>query len=67
MTKALWASFVQLFDDYGDVLNGGTIESYAGGTTTPLATYTDSTGGVTNANPTRIAGQMWSGFVNGRL
>jgi hypothetical protein len=51
MTKALWASFVQLFDDYGDVLNGGTIESYAGGTTTPLATYTDSTGGVTNANP----------------
>ena len=23
--------------------------------------------GVTNANPTRIAGQMWSGFVNGRL
>jgi len=51
MTKALWASFVQLFDDYGDVLNGGTIDTYAGGTSTPLTTYADSTGGVTNANP----------------
>ena len=44
-------AFVQLFDDYGDELNGGTINSYAGGTSTPKATYTDSTGGATNANP----------------
>lgn len=51
MTKVLWASFVQLFDDYGDVLNGGTITSNAGGTSTPKSTYTDSTGGSTNANP----------------
>jgi hypothetical protein len=51
VTKVLWASFVQLFDDYGDVLAGGTIDSYAGGTSTPKATYTDSTGGSANANP----------------
>lgn len=51
MTKVLWASFVQLFDDYGDELNGGTISSFAGGTSTPKSTYTDSTGGATNANP----------------
>lgn len=51
MTKVLWASFVQLFDDYGDVLNGGTITSSAGGTSTPKVTYTSSTGLATNANP----------------
>jgi hypothetical protein len=51
MTKVIWADFVQLFDDYGDVLNGGTINSYAGGTSTPKVTYTDSGGLTTNANP----------------
>jgi hypothetical protein len=51
MAKVIWASFVQLFDDYGDVLNGGTINSYAGGTSTPKVTYTDSGGLTTNANP----------------
>jgi hypothetical protein len=51
VTKVLWSSFQQLFDEYGDVLNGGKIQTDAGGTTTPKATYTDSTGNVANANP----------------
>lgn len=51
MTKVLWASFQQLFDEYGDPLNGGKIESYIGGTSTPKATYTDSGGLTANANP----------------
>lgn len=42
---------VQLFDNYGEELNGGTVESYAGGTSTPKATYTSATGLVANANP----------------
>jgi hypothetical protein len=45
----LW--FTQLFDNLGDVLAGGKVQTYAGGTTTPLATYTDSGGLSTNANP----------------
>jgi hypothetical protein len=51
LTKVIWASFQQLSDEYGDVLNGGKIHTYTGGTTTPKATYTDSTGNVANANP----------------
>jgi hypothetical protein len=30
---------------------GGTLQSYAAGSTTPIVTYTDSTAGTTNANP----------------
>jgi hypothetical protein len=33
------------------VLSGGKINTYAAGTTTPTATYTDNTGTVPNANP----------------
>jgi len=51
VTKVLWGTFEQLFDDYGYVLNGGSISTYAGGTTTPKATYTDSTGGSAHTNP----------------
>jgi hypothetical protein len=43
--------FRQHFDNSGDVLNGGKIETYAGGTSTPATTWTDSAGGTTQANP----------------
>lgn len=43
--------FVQFFDDNGDPLNGGKLYTYAAGTTTPKATYTDESGGTPNANP----------------
>lgn len=43
---------LQFFDANGDPLVGGKLYSYVAGTTTPLATYTDSTGTTQNANPT---------------
>ena len=41
----------QFFDNNGLPLNGGLIYTYAAGTTTPQATYTDSTGTTPAANP----------------
>lgn len=41
----------QFFDDNGDPLSGGKIFTYAAGTTTPKATYTDFTGNTAHANP----------------
>lgn len=41
----------QLFDNQGVVLSGGKITTYLAGTTTPLATWTDSTQVTANANP----------------
>lgn len=41
----------QFFDNSGNPLNAGKVYTYAGGTTTPLATYTTSTGGTAHANP----------------
>lgn len=41
----------QFFDDNGAPLVGGLLYTYAAGTTTPLTTYTDSTGTVANTNP----------------
>ena len=43
---------LQFFDANGAPLVGGKLYSYVAGTTTPLATYTDSTGTTQNANPT---------------
>lgn len=42
---------VQFFDQNGVPLAGGKLYTYAAGTTTPQATYTDSTAGTSNANP----------------
>jgi hypothetical protein len=42
---------LQFFDNNGNPLVGGKLFTYAAGTTTPLATYTDSTGLTPNTNP----------------
>jgi hypothetical protein len=42
---------LQFFDANGNPLVGGKLFTYAAGTTTPLATYTDSTGVTPNTNP----------------
>ena len=42
---------LQFFDANGDPLVGGLLYTYAAGTTTPLVTYTDSTGVSANTNP----------------
>lgn len=41
----------RFFDSSGDPLSGGKLYTYAAGTSTPLATYTDQTEAVQNANP----------------
>ena len=42
---------LQFFDNNGKPMSGGCVATYAGGTTTTLATYTDATGTVANQNP----------------
>lgn len=42
---------IQLFSNSGVPLAGGQVFSYRAGTSTPLATYTDSTASVQNTNP----------------
>jgi hypothetical protein len=55
----------QFFTDDGVPLSGGLLYTYAAGTTTPLATYTSSTGLTANTNPIvlnsagRVANQIW--------
>lgn len=48
VTSLMPPPVVQFFDDNGNPLAGGRICTYAAGTTTPLATFTDSTGGTSN-------------------
>lgn len=56
-------ALLQKFDNYGKPLAGGRIYTYAAGTTTPLASYTDQGGTVVNTNPVVLdaAGraQLW--------
>ena len=55
----------QFFDNNGNPLAGGLIYTYSAGTTTPIATYTSSSGGTANANPIvldaagRTPAQIW--------
>ena len=42
------------FDNNGVICSGCLVFSYAGGTSTPIATYTDSTGGTPNTNPVTL-------------
>lgn len=52
MSVTLAPVLKQHFDDNnGAPLSGGKLFTYAAGTTTKLATYTDSTGGTSNVNP----------------
>lgn len=41
----------QFFTNFGVILTGGKLYTYAAGTTTPAATYTTSGGGTAHANP----------------
>lgn len=52
MTTQLAPLAVQRFyDNSGNLAIGGKVYTYAAGTSTPVATYTDSTGGTPNTNP----------------
>lgn len=63
--SALAGAGAQFFDDNGDPLAGGKINTYLAGTTTPAVTYTSSLGTVPNANPIvldsagRVTAQVW--------
>ena len=57
----------QFFDNNGNVLSGGKIYTYEAGTTTPLATYTSSTGVTAHTNPIVLdsagrvpGGEIWT-------
>jgi hypothetical protein len=53
----------QFFDNSGNVLTGGKIYTYEAGTTTPLASYTSSSGNTAHTNPIVLnaAGRVPSG------
>jgi hypothetical protein len=53
---------IQAFSNVGIPLGGGSVAVYLAGTTTPVTTYTDSTGGTPNANPIALspAGRLQS-------
>jgi hypothetical protein len=61
----------QAFDLNGDPLAGGKLYTYSAGTTTALATYTDSTGVTANANPvildSRGEASVWFQPLNYKL
>ena len=62
---------LQFFDLNGAPLSGGLLYTYAAGTTTPLATYTDSTGLIANTNPivldSRGEANVWLGADSYKL
>ena len=59
----------QLFNDNGDPLAGGKIETYLAGTNTPAVTYTTNAGNVAHTNPIVLdsagrvpSGEIWLAF-----
>ena len=62
---------LQFFDLNGAPLSGGLLYTYEAGTTTPLATYTDSTGLIANTNPivldSRGEANVWLGTASYKL
>lgn len=44
----------KFFDNNGNPMNGGLLFTYVSGTTTKIATYTDSSGGTPNSNPIQL-------------
>jgi len=62
---------LQFFDANGNPLVGGKLYSYAAGTTTPLATYTDAGGATANTNPvildSRGEASVWLGDASYKL
>jgi len=67
LATGTWAPFVpeQFFDDNGNPLNAGTIETFTAGTSNHLATYSDVGLTVANANPLTLnsAGRPTSGAI----
>jgi len=65
MTSIATPPKLQFFDANGNPLAGGKLYSYAAGTTTPLATYTDYGGSTANPNPvildSRGEANVWFG------
>jgi hypothetical protein len=65
MTALATPPKLQFLDANGAPLVGGKLYTYAAGTTTPLATYTDYGGGTANANPvildSRGEASVWLG------
>lgn len=63
--SSVFGAGAQLFSDQGVVLAGGSVSTFQAGTTTPQATYTDSTGNTSNGTSQtlnaagRIPQEMW--------
>jgi hypothetical protein len=61
--QPLGSPLFRALDSNGAPLAGGLLYTYAGGTSTPLATYTDQSGTVANANPVVLdatgSAQVW--------
>ena len=64
-TTLIPSPVMQFFDANGNPLVGGKLFTYAAGTTTPQATFTDYTGGTANTNPvilnSRGEAAVWCG------
>ena len=62
---------LQFFDLNGAPLSGGLLYTYEAGSTTPLATYTDSTGLIANTNPivldSRGEANVWLSGANYKI
>jgi hypothetical protein len=68
ITQLSPAPVIRVWDNSGNLAVGGLIYTYIAGTSTPSATYTDSTGGTPNTNPivlnSRGEASIWIPPVN---